>query len=85
MFITRKLFSLAPVAIALLSLRPDALNFNPPRGRMQTLPQLMLWVSERPKNLSTIDPRTTAIATLDRTLVLNRTLSVIPRRHPMTD
>jgi len=81
MLVPRKLFSLAPVAILLLSLRPAALNLTPTPGRMQTLPPVTLWVWERPEDLRSIDPLTTAIATLDRTLVLGRTMSVIPRRQ----
>ena len=75
-----KLFSLAPFAFLLL-LRPDVLNLTPPPGRMHSLPPITLWVWERPEDLRSIDPRTTAIATLDRTLVLGRTMSVIPRRQ----
>jgi len=77
----RKSFAYAAVAILLLSIRPDALNLTPRPGRMQALPPLTLWVWERPEDLRAIDPRTTAIATLDRTLVLGRTVSVIPRRQ----
>jgi hypothetical protein len=48
---------------------------------MNRLPARTLWVWERPEDLRSIDPRTTAIATLDRTLDLGRTMSVIPRRQ----
>jgi len=48
---------------------------------MQKLPQVTLWVWERPENLSSIDPSMTAIATLERTLVLGRTMSIVPRRQ----
>ena len=81
MLVPRKLFSLATIAILFLPLRPDALNLTPPPGRMQTLPPLTLWVWERPEDLRSIDPHQTAIATLDRTLVLDRTIRVISRRQ----
>lgn len=68
-------------AILFLGLRPDALDLVPSRGRMKTLPARTLWVWERPEDLSGIDPRTTAIATLDRTIVLGRTAILIPRRQ----
>jgi hypothetical protein len=80
MFAAHKLLSLAPIAILLL-LRPDALNLTPPSGRMHSLPSITLWVWERPEDLRSINPRTTAIATLDRTLILGRTMNVVPRRH----
>jgi hypothetical protein len=80
MFAARKLLSLAPFAVLLL-LRPDALNLTPPSGRMHGLPPITLWVWERPEDLCSINPRTTAIATLDRTLVLGRTMNVVPRRQ----
>ena len=66
-----------------LSLKPDALNLVPPPGRMNLLPKRTLWVWERREDLSTIDPRTTAIATIDRTILLGRTVTVIPRRQPV--
>jgi hypothetical protein len=81
MLIPRNLFLLASVGIILLLLHPDALNLNPPPCRMQALPPLTLWVWERPENLRSIDPRTTAIATLDRTLILDSTMTLIPRRQ----
>ena len=51
---------------------------------MSHLPARTLWVWERREDLSSIDPRTTAIATLDRTVLLGRTVTVIPRRQPVT-
>jgi len=49
---------------------------------MDLLPARTLWVWERREDLSNIDPRTTAIATLDRTIFLGHTATVIPRRQP---
>jgi hypothetical protein len=77
----RKFVALVPVAVFCFALRPDALNLTPQPGRMQALPARTLWVWERPEDLRFIDPHTTAIATLDRTVVLGRTVSIIPRHQ----
>ena len=66
-----------------LSLKPDALNLAPPTRRMVFLPVRTLWVWERREDLTTIDPRTTAIATLDSTILLGRAVTVIPRHQPV--
>jgi hypothetical protein len=50
---------------------------------MGLLPARTLWVWERREDLSAIDPRTTAIATLDRTVVVGHTVAIIPRRQPI--
>jgi hypothetical protein len=73
--------SLVIPGIVFLALRPDALDLSPPAGRMNALPARTLWVWERPEDLHTIDPRTTAIATLDRTILLGRDAVLIPRRQ----
>jgi len=77
----RKSLSLLPLYLLCFVLKPDALNLAPPPGRMNALPLRTLWVWERPEDLRTLDTRTTAIATLDRTIVLGRTATVIPRRQ----
>ena len=77
-----KSLGLISLFLCCLSLKPDALNLAPPPGRMRSLPARTLWVWERREDLSSLDPRTTAIATLDRTLVLGRSVTVIPRRQP---
>ena len=77
----RKLFAYTALASCLCVLRPDVGDLTPPPGRMNRLPARTLWVWERPEDLRSIDLRTTAIATLDRTLVLGRTMSVVPRRQ----
>lgn len=59
-----------PLTLLCLAIRPDALNLNPPADRMATLPPRTLWVWERPENLRSIDPKATAVATLDGTLLL---------------
>jgi hypothetical protein len=70
-----------PLALFCLAIRPDVLNLKPPPGRMNALPARTLWVWERPENLRFVDPRTTAVATLDGTLVLGTRIGVIPRRQ----
>lgn len=79
-----KSLALTSVLLCCLSLKPDALHLAPPPGRMAGLPARTLWVWERRENLDTIDPRTTAIATLDQTIVLGRSVTVIPRHQPVT-
>jgi hypothetical protein len=81
MLSARKLLAHTALASCLCALHPDVADLTPPAGRMNTLPARTLWVWERPEDLSSIDPRTTAIATLDRTLVLGRRMSVVPRRQ----
>ena len=77
----RRYSTLLLLGLFSLALRPDALNLAPPHGRMSALPTRTLWVWERPEDLSSIDPRTTALAILDRTILLGRTVSVVPRRQ----
>ena len=59
----------------LCALRPDVADLTPPAGRMNTLPARTLWVWERPEDLSSLNPRTTAIATCVGVAVLNRMLN----------
>ncbi|MGB9408621.1 MAG: DUF3142 domain-containing protein [Terracidiphilus sp.] len=77
----RKSLSFIPLCILCLALKPDAASFIPPLGRMNLLPARTLWVWERPEDLRTLDPHTTAIAILDRTILLGHTATVIPRRQ----
>jgi hypothetical protein len=78
-----KSLGLISLFLCCLSLKPDALDLAPPSGRMRSLPARTLWVWERRENLCSLDTRTTAIATLDRTILLGRTVTVIPRRQPI--
>jgi Protein of unknown function (DUF3142) len=80
--VLRKSLSFIPLSLLCFALKPDALNLTPPPGRMNALPARTLWVWERPEDLRTVDPGTTAIATLDSTIVLGRTAALIPRRQP---
>jgi len=55
---------------------------------MQKLPRHILWAWERPEDLRAIDPRTTAVAYLDQTLLVSplSAASVViskPRRQPL--
>lgn len=70
-----------PLALFCLAMHPDTANLTPPPGRMRSLPNRTLWVWERPENLRSIDPKTTAAATLDGTIVLGKRISVMPRRQ----
>ena len=59
--------------------RPPSLS-----ARMRALPRLTLWAWERREDLRSIDPRTTAVAYLDRTILLEgRGSTTIPRRQPL--
>jgi hypothetical protein len=78
-----KSLGLISLLLCCLSLKPDGLNLAPPHGRMELLPARTLWVWERREDLSSIDESTTAIATLDRTILLGRTVAVIARRQPV--
>jgi hypothetical protein len=57
------------MAWIMLSLRSDESILHP-RSRMDMLPSHTLWTWERREDLSAIDPATTAVASLDRTLTL---------------
>ena len=61
------------LAWILLSLRSDGWGSRV-RPRMEALPSLTLWTWERREDLSGIDPASTAVASLDRTVFSNRTL-----------
>ena len=51
---------------------------------MRALPRLTLWAWERREDLRSVDPRTTAVAYLDRTILLEgRGITTIPRRQPL--
>ena len=77
--------SLALLSVTLAGLRSDASPSRPqPNPRMQHLPRLTVWAWERREDLRAIDPVTTAVAYLDRTIILDtRGLTVEPRRQPL--
>lgn len=78
----RKLLAWTALSILCFALRPDAPSLTPPPGGMSSLPVSTLWVWERPEDLRQVDPHTTAIATLDATVELGRSATVIPRHQP---
>ena len=74
--------AVALLSLALLSLGPA--HQARPASRMDRLPRLTVWAWERREDLRDLDPRTTAVAWLDRTVVLDaRGLAVEPRRQPL--
>jgi Protein of unknown function (DUF3142) len=78
--------ALALLSIALLILRSDASPTTVPSlaPRMQRLPRITVWAWERREDLRALDPSTTAVAYLDRTLTLDaHGLTIQPRRQPM--
>ena len=77
----RKPLSLILLGFPCFLIQPDPLNLTPPPGRMNALPRQTLWVWERPEDLSGVDPNNTAIAVLERTILLGRAAVVIPRRQ----
>ena len=70
---------------SLFALRSD----NPPSlprqsVRMRHLPRITVWAWERREDLRALDPATTAVAWLDRTITLDAGgLTVAPRRQPL--
>lgn len=53
-------------------------------ARMKLLPRKTLWAWERPEDLRSIDPETTAIAPLEQTILLTPEVLDHPRRQPLT-
>ncbi len=73
------------LAVLCLVLRSSAGPFAaPPSTRMSSLPPRTLWAWERPEDLRAIDPRTTAIAFLDRTLLIGSRVVSQPRSQSLT-
>ena len=61
-----------------------ALSCAPRTAPLQTLPPVILWAWERPEDLSFIDPNTTGVAYLAKTIILKGDLmSVRPRLQPL--
>lgn len=75
--------AVAAVSLALLALGGTA-HRTRPASRMDRLPRVTVWAWERREDLRAIDPATTAVAWLDRTVVVDaRGLAVVPRRQAM--
>ncbi|MGB8260649.1 MAG: DUF3142 domain-containing protein [Terracidiphilus sp.] len=72
------------LALVCLGVRSDI----GPRARLSAqmgrLPALTLWAWERPEDLTSIDPATTAVAYLDRTILVGDGVLCRPRRQPLT-
>jgi len=78
--------STALLSLCLSSLRSDNLPIATPHtgNRLQSLPRLTIWIWERREDLRDLDPTTTAVAYLDRTLVLSRSgVTIEKRREPL--
>lgn len=73
-------------SVALWAMRSDAraASGSTPPNRMRALPRVTVWAWERREDLRAIDPATTAVAYLDRTVVLDgRGVTVELRRQPL--
>ncbi len=78
--------ALAMLGILCLIVRSDAVptlraSLSP---RMRMLPRTTLWVWERAEDVRAIDARTTAIASLEQTILLTPEVLGQPRRQPLT-
>ena len=87
---TIQLAALAALGALCLLLHADALPVpaHTNASRLLSLPRTTLWAWERPEDLTTIDPRTTAVAYLDRTILLgppsaSPNVIVQPRRQSL--
>jgi len=76
---------IALLGLGLFALRSDSLpRIDTQIPRMQNLPRLTVWAWERREDLRTLDPATTAVAWLDRTIILDaRGVRVEGRRQPL--
>jgi hypothetical protein len=76
---------MALLSVGLFALRSDSLpRIDSQIPRMQNLPRLTVWAWERREDLRTLDPATTAVAWLDRTIILDaRGVSVETRHQPL--
>jgi len=86
-----QLAALAVLGVLCLLLHADALpvSAHTNASRLLSLPRTTLWAWERPEDLTTIDPRTTAVAYLDRTILIgppsaSPNVIVQPRRQPLS-
>lgn len=73
-------------SVALWAMRSDArsVSGHSQPTRMNALPRVTVWAWERREDLRSLDPTTTAVAYLDRTVVLDgRGVTVEPRRQPI--
>ena len=82
----RKIAAAAAIGTLCLSLRSDVVPSKGPglSARMMSLPRRTLWAWERPEDLHSIDPLTTAIASLDQTIVVGKDVVSQPRRQSLS-
>lgn len=78
------------LCLPVLALRPSAAS-HPHLSPLHNLPRLTLWAWERPEDLTSIDPRTTAVASLEQTILITNSPGASmphivskPRRQPLT-
>jgi hypothetical protein len=71
------------LSLGLLGLRPSH-HVVRPASRMDKLPRVTVWAWERREDLRAVDPAETAVAWLDRTVLLDgQGMAVLPRRQPL--
>jgi hypothetical protein len=82
----RKIAAAAAIGTLCLTLRSDVVPSKGPglSARIMCLPRRTLWAWERPEDLHFIDPATTAIASLDQTIVVGKAVVSQPRRQPLS-
>ncbi len=78
-----KVALLAAMALPCLAFQSDALPTPRLSHRMARLPLRTLWAWERPEDLRSINPASTAVAYLDQTLLIGPQLLIQPRRQPL--
>jgi hypothetical protein len=74
---------LLALAVPCLALHTDTARLVHVSPRLARLPALTLWAWERPENLTTLDPASTAVAYLERTLLLGPGVLTVPRRQSL--
>ncbi len=74
----------AALGVLCLALHSDAVPSARLSQRMNRLPRRTFWAWERPEDLHSIDPSTTAVAWLDQTILLGPEVLSQPRRQPLT-
>ena len=76
--------SIAALSLGLLAHGSDTRLRPAVSPRLAHLPRITVWAWERREDLRELDRRTTAVAYLDRTVLVDaRGLEVLPRRQPM--
>ena len=81
-----RLVAVGALGVLCLTLRSDMASSGEagPSMRMMRLPHRTLWAWERPEDLRAINPKTTAIAWLDQTILLGASVTSQPRRQPLS-